>query len=166
MDYINNQTSSLGQTGQFHSGLADTLYNFFGVNTAQQQNDFNAAQAALTRDFNSAEAQKQRDYEERLANTAFQRAVADMQAAGLNTALAYSQGGASVPSGASANGGSSAHAAASGNLVGLLGGVVGALSSVAKAAISANSAKSVAQLANYRDLYRTNFGYREVSWKE
>lgn len=53
--------------------------------------------------FSAAEAQKQRDYETEMQNTAYQRQVADMRAAGVNPALAMSNGQPSTPSGSSAS---------------------------------------------------------------
>lgn len=72
----------------FLDGLIGGVLGFMG---AEKQNDANAQMSA-----------QQMAFQERMSSTAYQRAVADMQAAGLNPMLAYSQGGASTPQGAKA----------------------------------------------------------------
>lgn len=46
----------------------------------------------LAAEFNAEEAQKQRDWQERMANTVYQRTMADMRSAGLNPVLAAGAG--------------------------------------------------------------------------
>lgn len=60
-----------------------------------------AAQDAANQQ-NIASAREQQNFQERMANTSYQRAMKDMEAANLNPMLAFSQGGASTPTGAMA----------------------------------------------------------------
>lgn len=69
----------------------------------REANEFSSREAAIARQFNASQAEQQMAFQERMANSQYQRAVLDMQAAGVNPALAYSQGGNVAPSGSAAS---------------------------------------------------------------
>lgn len=89
MAIISNLVNAVGT---FANDVGDAL----GIGAARRDREFNARQAQI-----------QRDWEEQMSNSAYQRQMADMKAAGINPASLYGSGsvgqGASTPNAAHAS---------------------------------------------------------------
>lgn len=109
---------NLGDEGAEVGGLFGMIGRAINnMNGTTAKNIFNAQQAELARQHASAEAQKVRDHELYMSNTAYQRAAADMRAAGINPATlsGMATGGKMASTGSGGSSGSASASASSGS---------------------------------------------------
>lgn len=118
---VGDISNVLTSAGQYY--MADKV-NKENVKNTESGQVYNAAEALKAREFNAEQAKINREFQERMSGSAYQRAVGDMRKAGINPMLAFSQGGASSPSGSAASG----SGASSGAYQGYVNPVAGALS--------------------------------------
>lgn len=142
-----NQISQLQGIAQSNSA--------FNAEQARIQREWSEEQSAKAMEFNANEAAKNRDWQEMMSNTAHQREVKDLMAAGLNPVLSAMNGnGASVTSGATASGvvgsGSKADAdtSTSGAIANLLGSILSADTAIRNADVNARTQEAVADKYN------------------
>lgn len=118
---------------------------------AAEQRDWQERQNALAMQFNAQEAAKSRSWQEYMSNTAHQREIRDLKAAGLNPVLSAMGGnGAAVTSGATASGVTSAGSkgevdtSANAALVQVLGSILSAQTQLQTANVNARTQEAVA----------------------
>jgi hypothetical protein len=125
--------------------------NAASAEQARIQRDWQEVQNAKAMEFNANEAAKNRDWQAMMSNTAHQREMKDLMAAGLNPVLSAMNGnGAAVTSGATAQGVTSQGAkgetdtSTNGAIANLLGSILSAQTQLQAANINARTQEAVA----------------------
>lgn len=163
MDYAEALNAGANQVAQMQ-GIAQAN-NAWSAGQAQIQREWQEQQNAKAMAFNQNEAAKNRNWQAMLSNTAHQREVKDLMAAGLNPVLSAMNGnGASVGSGATAQGVTSQGAkgdtdtSANGAIANLLGSILAANTQIQAANINARTQEAVAEKYTAMEQIVANIG--------
>lgn len=130
----------------------------FQSDQVKQLMNYNTASAREAMQFSADQAEINRNFQERLSNTAHQREVRDLLAAGLNPILSAHNNGATTPSGAAASGVTASGAMASGaqGQVDVTG--TSAMTSLLGQLVSAQTSLDITKLQTAATMYAADRG--------
>lgn len=141
-EFHSNFGSSASDNDNGIISYLEGLFSSVGAENEANRN-YNSAQAQLQREWQSEENRLNREWQTEMANSAYQRAAADMKAAGLNPALAATGGSTSTPTGVVGAGNSASYQTGGGDTI---SSVLNAFSGIASAIADFLPANKVVQV--------------------